>query len=69
VSTDRDATPIIGHSNGAVLQETDLDVGGVPSHRFVDRVVDDFPDQVMQTTAVGRADVHARSSTDRVEAL
>jgi hypothetical protein len=38
--------------------------------RFVDRVVDDFVDHVMQARAVvGIADIHARALADGVESL
>jgi hypothetical protein len=35
----------------AVLEDANLDVGGVAGHGFVDRVVDDFPDEVVQAAA------------------
>ena len=69
VAADRNASTVVGDADGAVLEDADLDVGGVARHRFVDRVVDDFPDQVVQAPHVGRADVHARSSPDGVEAF
>jgi hypothetical protein len=46
-----------------------IDGGGVAGHRLVDRVVDDLPDEVVEPAPVGRADVHARATTDRLEAL
>ncbi len=41
----------------------------MPGHRLVDRVVDDFPDQVVQTGRAGRTDVHARPLAHGIEAL
>ena len=38
-------------------------------HGLVDRVVDDFPDEVMQAALIGRADVHARPATNGLQAL
>ena len=46
-----------------------LDVRRMAGHRLVDRVVDDFPDEVVQAAHVGRADVHARALANRLEAL
>jgi hypothetical protein len=40
-----------------------------PGQRLVDRVVDDFVDQVVQAGRPGRADVHRRALADRLETL
>ena len=40
---------------------TDVNFRAVPGERFVDGVVDDFVDQVMQSIDAGRADVHRRA--------
>ena len=45
------------------------DLGGVAVHRLVDGVVDDLPDQVVQSRAAHAADVHARALADGLEAL
>ena len=52
-----------------VRLDRDEDLLGVARHRFVDRVVDDFPHEVMEAALVGRADVHARASTYGLEPL
>jgi hypothetical protein len=39
----------------------DVDFGGVTSHRFVDRVVDDFVNEVVETSRGRGPDVHARA--------
>ena len=44
-------------------------MGRVARHCLVDRVVDNFPDQVVEAPSVGRSDIHARSSPHRIEAL
>ena len=69
VATDRDASAVVDDPQRAVLEDAHLDVGGVAGHGLVDRVVDDLPHQVVQAAHVGRADVHARTAADRVEAL
>ena len=65
----RDTPAVVGDLDGAVLVQRNLDVRGEPSGCFVDRVVDDLPDEVVQAIGSGPADVHAGSFTDRVEAL
>ena len=51
-----------------VRADGDLDVIVVPREVLVDGVVDDLPDQVMQTgPVVGIADVHARPLPHRLE--
>jgi hypothetical protein len=47
----------------------DLDSVCAIGHCLVDRVVDDLEDEVMEAPRAGRADVHARSQADRLEAL
>ena len=42
---------------------------GMAGHGLVDGVVDDLPDEVVQTADIGRADVHAGSPSHGIEAL
>jgi hypothetical protein len=49
--------------------EGDANARGKPVHGLVDRVVDDFPHQVMQAGAADAADVHARALADGLEPL
>ena len=42
---------------------------GMAGHGLVDGVVHDLPDEVVQATDVGRADVHAGSAPHRIQAL
>ena len=42
---------------------------GVAGQRFVDRVVDDFVDQVVQSHLAGRADVHGGTQPDGLQPL
>jgi hypothetical protein len=70
VDVDGNAAAVVAHGDGIVRIEDDLDRGGVARKRFVDRVVDDLIDHVMQTrTIVGVADIHARPLADGIEAL
>ena len=69
VATDRYATSVVDDPHRAVLLDAHLDVRGVAGHGLVDRVVDDLPHQVVQAADVGRADVHARPASDRIEAF
>ena len=45
------------------------DLRGVPVHRLVNRVVDDLPDQVMQSRHADTADIHPGTLADRLESL
>ena len=47
----------------------DADFGGVTREGFVDGVVYDFVDQVVQTHFTGRPDVHGRAQPNSFEAL
>ena len=70
VHVGRNAAAVIAHRDGTVGVQRDEYLGGVAGECFVDRVVDDFVDHVMQAgTVVGVADIHARPLAHRVEAL
>ena len=66
---DRDAASVIGHGDRAVGVDAGDDRIAIATERFVDRVVDDFANQVVHATLAGAADVHARSLANRFEAL
>ena len=70
VDVGRDAAAVVEHRDGAIRIERHHDLRGMAGERFVDRVVDDFVDHVMQAGAViGVADIHARTLAHRVETL
>ena len=62
-----DTPAVVGHPDTAVGQQRDVDLGAVAGHGLVHRVVDDLPDQVVQTGRSGRSDVHPGSLPDRVQ--
>src|SRR4051812_12885649 len=67
---DGNSPAIVGHRNRlAVGFQGHHDPCGVAVHHLVDRVVDDFPEQMMQPRLVHPADVHAGAATDGLEAL
>jgi len=51
----------------AILVKGHPDIRGVPVHGLVDGIVENLPDEVMQTGAADAADVHAGTPTDRLE--
>ncbi len=69
VGTHRDPRPSSLDPAPAVGQEGHVDPGAVPGHGLVDRVVDDLPDQVVQTGRTGGADVHPGPFAHRLEPL
>src|SRR6266478_124359 len=58
VHVDGDAAAVVNHRDGIIGVHRDIDFVGVAGHRFVDRIVDHFPYQMVQTQVAGRADVH-----------
>ena len=64
-----DAAAVVLDADRAVGGEGDDDPVAVAGQRLVDRVVHDLPDQVVQAALAGRADVHAGTLADRLEAL
>ena len=69
VRVDRNAASVVVDAATAVGQQRDRDAGAEAGHRLVDGVVDDLPDEVVQTRQTGGADVHSRPFADRIETL
>ena len=61
------AAAIVDDGDGIVRVHGDVDFVGVAGHGFVDGIVDDFPDQVVQAHLAGRADVHGGTQTHGFE--
>ena len=65
---DRDTAPVIIDGDGlAVLVQCHADLRRVPVHRLVDRVIEHFPDKVVQPRATDTADIHPGALAHRVE--
>ncbi len=69
VDVHRDAAPVVVHGDAVILVDDDVDPVAGAGQRLVDRVVDDFVDQVVQRLDVGAADVHARPAAHRLQAF
>ena len=65
----RNTAPSVVHLNAAIRLNHDRDVGAVTGHRFVDRVIDEFPEAVHEASGIGRTDVHAGTLSDSLEAF
>ena len=67
---DRNAAPVIGDGDGAVVGvKRYLDISGVPVHRFVDCVIDQFPYQMMKAMSPDAPDIHTGAFSDRFKAI
>jgi hypothetical protein len=69
VHVHRNPAPVVHHSDGVVDVDGDRDVLAESGQRFVDRVVNDLVDQVMQPGRSRGPDVHRRALPDGLEAL
>jgi hypothetical protein len=58
VNRNRDASAVVLTANPAILGDGDFDGVTVAGEGFVDRVVNDFIDEVVKTAGAGGADVH-----------
>jgi hypothetical protein len=65
----RDAAAIVGDGQIAIGIKLDFNEIGMSGDSFVHRVVDDFGEKVVQRAFVGAADIHARTTPHRFEAL
>src|SRR5229473_1588641 len=63
-----DAAAIVHHGNGFVRMHGDVDFIGKAGHRFIDRIVHHFPNEMVQTHLSGRADVHRRAQAHGLQA-
>ena len=67
VLIDGDAAPVVDDGHGVVDVQRDVDLVAEAGERLVDRVVDDFVDEVVQPRGAGRADVHRRALADSLQ--
>jgi len=68
VPSDRDASAVVLDRDRAVEVDRHVHAGAVAGQMLVDRVVDDLPNEMMQTgPVVDVADVHAGALTNRLE--
>jgi hypothetical protein len=62
----RDTPAIILDADRAIRLEGDCDAVTAAGHGFINTVVDDFVDQMMEPALVGATDVHARAAAHRL---
>jgi hypothetical protein len=59
VNIDGNSSTIVNDTNSAVLQNGYLDVVAIPCEGFINGVIDDLIDQVVQSAGTGRTDIHS----------
>ena len=69
VGVHRDAAPVVADGQKIVRLQPDLDEAGVPRHRLVHRIVENFRRQMVHGVFVGAADVHAGPAADGLQPL
>ena len=69
VGVDRDAAAVVRDRDLVARRQFDLDTGREAGNGLVHGVVDQFGDEVVQGPLVRAADVHARATAHRLEAL
>ena len=69
VFTNWNAATIVGDSDGIIFVDAHKNARCMPGHRFVNGVVNDFVDKVMQAALIGRADVHAGTLANRFKSF
>jgi hypothetical protein len=65
----RDAATVVDHGDRVVDMDGDVDLVAEAGQRFVDRVIDDFVDQVVKPGRAGRSDVHRGALANGFEPL
>ena len=69
VAIDRDAAAVVDDRDRSVDVNRDVDLIAKAGQGFVDRVVDDFVDEMVQAGRTGRPDVHRGTLADRFQAF
>jgi hypothetical protein len=69
MNINRNTAAIVAHRNGAIDVNRNFDFAAKPREMFVDRVIQNFEDAVMQSALIGIADIHARPLPHRFEAF
>jgi len=69
VFADRDAATIVNDSDAAILVNDNDDFLAEATYGFIDRVIHDLVDEVMQTIETGRPNVHSRAFSNRIKAF
>ena len=62
-----DTAAVILYANRAISLNGHVNLGGIAGERFVNRVIYDLVDQVVQTALSGRANVHAGALANRFQ--
>ncbi len=66
VNINGNAPAIVGDGDRTIGIKVNFDMGAIASEGFIDRVIDDFIDEVMESTGPSGADVHPRTFAYRV---
>jgi hypothetical protein len=66
---DRDAASVVLDRDAAIRVDRDVYPGTESGHRLINRVVDNLPNEVMQSSGAGRTDIHGRTLADGLETL
>src|SRR5437763_16257155 len=69
MDVDGNAAPIVLDGDRIVFVNRDRDAVGVADERFIDRVVDDFVNEVVESSLRRRADVHTGAFANGLEPL
>jgi hypothetical protein len=69
VAIDRNAAAVVHDRHRMIDVNRDVDLIAEPGERFVNRVVDDLVDEMVQAGHSRRADVHGRTFADGLETL
>ena len=66
---DRDTTSIIFDRDRSIGVHIHEDMLRMSCHRLIDRVIDDLPDEMMETLFIGLTDIHSWSFSDGLESF
>lgn len=65
----RDTTPIVLYCTTSIFSESDGNQVTVTCHRFINRVINDLPNKMMESSFISGTDIHSRSFSYGFESL
>jgi hypothetical protein len=69
VHVDRNSAAVINTLKRSIRHESYIDFCAIASECLIDRVVDDFINQVVESAFASGSDIHSRTLSNRIQAF
>ena len=69
MNADRHAAAVVRYTDDIALLDDDVDLIRKASQCLIDSIIDDFPYQMVESSAAGASDIHAWTLPDRLQSF